>query len=217
MIWRFPFQKLQHQDVGEGAAPFSGLLHFTLDPYLIMLSTICVCVCVCVDGLLLSVPISHHCWVVLFTVPSVRTKWLNPSFSRSIIILGYCISREIKPDPERLCALKELPPPENSKLAKRILDKFAYYTKWIHNFSDKIRPLVENTKFTLETKALKAFKQIKQELEVSALKPIDKSLPFEVECDASDVAISVLAGWPTLVCPFVWVHGGILFMGSFNP
>ena len=67
---------------------------------------------------------------------------------------------------------------------------FAYYAKWILNFSDKIRPLVENTKFTLETKALEAFKQIKQELEVIAVKLIDESLPFRVECDASDVAIS---------------------------
>ena len=68
---------------------------------------------------------------------------------------------------------------------------FAYYAKLIHNFSDKIRPLVENTKSSLETKVLEAFKQIKQELEVAALNPIDESLPFEVECDASDVAISV--------------------------
>ena len=29
---------LLHQDVGEAATPFSGLLYFTLDPYLIMLS-----------------------------------------------------------------------------------------------------------------------------------------------------------------------------------
>ena len=29
---------LLHQGVGEGATPFPGLLHFTLDPYLIMLS-----------------------------------------------------------------------------------------------------------------------------------------------------------------------------------
>ena len=65
-----------------------------------------------------------------------------------------------------------------------------YYVKWIHNFSDKVRPLVENTKFPLEMKALEAFKQIKQELEVITLKPIDKSLPFEVECNASDVTIS---------------------------
>ena len=67
---------------------------------------------------------------------------------------------------------------------------FAYYTKSIHNFSGKIQPLVENTKFPLETKALKAYKQIKQELKVARLKPIDESLPFEVECDVSDVAIS---------------------------
>ena len=32
------FDSLLHQGVGEGATPFSGLLHFTLDPYLIMLS-----------------------------------------------------------------------------------------------------------------------------------------------------------------------------------
>ena len=30
------FDSLLHQGVGEGATPFPGLLHFTLDPYLIM-------------------------------------------------------------------------------------------------------------------------------------------------------------------------------------
>ena len=32
------FDSLLHQGVGEGATPLPGLLHFTLDPYLIMLS-----------------------------------------------------------------------------------------------------------------------------------------------------------------------------------
>ena len=32
------FNSLLHEGVGEGATPFPGLLHFTLDPYLIMLS-----------------------------------------------------------------------------------------------------------------------------------------------------------------------------------
>ena len=32
------FDSLLHQGVAEGATPFPGLLHFTLDPYLIMLS-----------------------------------------------------------------------------------------------------------------------------------------------------------------------------------
>ena len=33
-----PFQKLQHRGVGEGTNPFPGLLLFTLDTYLILLS-----------------------------------------------------------------------------------------------------------------------------------------------------------------------------------
>ena len=33
-----PFQWLLHRGVGEGATPFPGLLHFTLDLYLIMMS-----------------------------------------------------------------------------------------------------------------------------------------------------------------------------------
>ena len=38
MKGRLPFQSLLHRGVEEGAAPFSGLLHFTLDTYLTMLS-----------------------------------------------------------------------------------------------------------------------------------------------------------------------------------
>ena len=30
---RLLFHKLQHRGVGEGATPFPGLLHFTLEPY----------------------------------------------------------------------------------------------------------------------------------------------------------------------------------------
>ena len=38
MTRRLPFRWLLHQRVGEGTTPFPGLLHFTLDLYLIMLS-----------------------------------------------------------------------------------------------------------------------------------------------------------------------------------
>ena len=38
MTRRLPFRELLHQSVGEGATPFPGLLHFTLDTYLILLS-----------------------------------------------------------------------------------------------------------------------------------------------------------------------------------
>ena len=55
---------------------------------------------------------------------------------RSINILGYHINGGIiKPDPERLHSLKELPPQKNSKSAKRAFGMFAYYAKLIYNFS----------------------------------------------------------------------------------
>ena len=37
-LLRLPFQLLQLRGVGEGATPFAGLLHLTLDTYLILLS-----------------------------------------------------------------------------------------------------------------------------------------------------------------------------------
>ena len=35
---RFPFQLLLNRGVGEGTTPFPGLLHFTLDTYIIILN-----------------------------------------------------------------------------------------------------------------------------------------------------------------------------------
>ena len=37
-LLKVSFQQLLHRDVGEGATPFPGFLHFTLDTYLILLS-----------------------------------------------------------------------------------------------------------------------------------------------------------------------------------
>ncbi|XP_041360605.1 uncharacterized protein LOC121376884 [Gigantopelta aegis] len=67
---------------------------------------------------------------------------------------------------------------------------FAYYAKWIPNFSDKIQPLVSANAFPLSKTALEAFDLLKKELEGAALQSIDESRPFVVECDASEVAIS---------------------------
>ena len=51
----------------------------------------------------------------------------------SVNILGYLVGNGvIKPDPERLRPLKELPPPVDSKSLKRVLGLFAYYAKWIY-------------------------------------------------------------------------------------
>ncbi len=67
---------------------------------------------------------------------------------------------------------------------------FAYYAKWILQFSDKIRPLEDKTSFPLSMKALSSFNSFKDKLAQVALSPIDEDIPFVVECDASDRAIS---------------------------
>lgn len=79
-------------------------------------------------------------------VVSKRNLTLNASKAvksmRSINILGYCIENGvIKPDPERLRPLQELPPPTSQGSLKIAMGMFAYYAKWIPDFSTKIQPL----------------------------------------------------------------------------
>ena len=115
----------------------------------------------------------------------------NISSVASVNILGYLVGNGvIKLDPERLRPLKELPPPVDSKSLKRVLGLFAYYAKWIYQFSDKIRRLKQTSTFPLGETELTDFENLKQEIAKASLKSVDETTPFVVECDASDVAIS---------------------------
>lgn len=73
------------------------------------------------------------------------------------------------------------------------------YAKWISGFSDKIQPLVNTKTFPLSESALAAFNLLKKQLMDASLRSVNESLPFVVECDASEVAISAVlnqGGWP---------------------
>ena len=106
-------------------------------------------------------------------------------------ILGYCVgNNEIRPDPDRSKALQELPPPQNFKSLQRCLGFFAYYAKWVVNFSDRINKLKSVKKFPLTNVEVDDFNGIKNAIASSTLKAIDEDQPFTVECDASDVAVS---------------------------
>ena len=67
---------------------------------------------------------------------------------------------------------------------------FSYYSKWIHNFSEKIRPLSSNLILTLRDEALSAFNQLKVDIEMSVVVAVDETIPFVIETDASDFAIA---------------------------
>ena len=110
---------------------------------------------------------------------------------KSINILGYCGGDGIiKSDTERLHPLQEFPPPTNRYSLCRVVGLFAYYAKWVPQFSDWIRPLMNVASFLLDTAATAAYNLLKKELEKAALQSIDESCLFVVECDASAVAIS---------------------------
>ena len=73
---------------------------------------------------------------------------------------------------------------------KTALGLYAYYAKWIPEFSLKIHPLVNTKEFPLSQNALNAFNTVKKELESATLNSIDETARFVVECDASDTTIS---------------------------
>ena len=67
---------------------------------------------------------------------------------------------------------------------------FAYYSKFIENFSDKIYILNRNTVFPVPQDVLEAFRALKLDLRDAALKAIDFNQEFVVETDASDFCIA---------------------------
>ena len=78
---------------------------------------------------------------------------------REINLLGYNISDGvIRPDPERLRPLKNMPEPFDQPSLKRIIGMFSYYSSWIKDFSNKIAPLVRTKTFPLSIEARSAIK-----------------------------------------------------------
>ena len=84
----------------------------------------------------------------------------------------------------------ELPAPHNAKSLKHALRMFAYYAKWIVDFSNRIERLKSATFFPLNVEAVRDFEKIKEDIAKASLAAIDENLPFVMECDASDVAVS---------------------------
>ena len=111
--------------------------------------------------------------------------------TRRLAILGYIIEEgEIRPDPERLRPLRELPVPTDAKSLGRCKGLFSYYSQWIPRFSDRMKPINECKTFPLPAEAVAAFNSIKESIAESVVTAIDEDLPFEVKTDASDVALA---------------------------
>ena len=106
-------------------------------------------------------------------------------------MLGFQISKGmIKPDPERMKPLLDLPVPPNTPALKRALGLFSYYSSWVPRFSDQIQPLIGDPKFPLDKAAVDSFASLKQAIaDASITCPNEKDV-LVLESDASDVALS---------------------------
>ncbi|GFV73281.1 retrovirus-related Pol polyprotein from transposon opus [Trichonephila clavipes] len=110
--------------------------------------------------------------------------------SNSVHLLGYIIQDGIiKPDPERLKPLRDMPVPKDSSALQRALGMFAHYCGWIPGFSKKIRPLLGKKQFPLSRDAVLTFNSLKDDVANAALATIEDDIPFRVETDSSDFAI----------------------------
>ena len=111
--------------------------------------------------------------------------------TRRLKILGSVIENgTISPDPDRLRPLIDLPPPQNLKELRRVMGLFAHYSQYILCFSTKLHPLSRTTSFPLSREALDAFNTLKKDIQESAMSAVDVTVPFTLETDASDYAIS---------------------------
>ncbi len=108
-----------------------------------------------------------------------------------IKMLGYLISKgQIKPDPDRMKPLINLPVPCDPASLKRSLGLFSYYSQWVSQYSDKIQPLTGPVTFPLSNEAINAFEAVKQCVsEACIVSPNDSDL-FVLETDASGYALS---------------------------
>lgn len=110
--------------------------------------------------------------------------------AKSIALLGYIVeNKTIRPDPDRLAPLMNLPVPVDTASLQRALGMFAHYCRWIPSFSAKIRPLLAEGSFPLSEKAVTAFNFLKNSVANATLAAIEDNVPFRVETDASDFAI----------------------------
>ena len=78
----------------------------------------------------------------------------------------------------------------DSRSMSRCLGLFSYYSQWIPRLSDRIKPIASCKKFPLPPPAVEAFQSLRKTIEDAVVTAVDETIPFEVETDASEVALT---------------------------
>ncbi|RVW22512.1 Retrovirus-related Pol polyprotein from transposon 17.6 [Vitis vinifera] len=116
------------------------------------------------------------------------------------IVLGHIISKNgIGVDKANVELIVKLPPPTNIKGIRQFLGHAGFYRRFIKDFSKISKPLcellVKDAKFVWDEKCQKSFEELKQFLTTAPIvRAPNWKLPFEVMCDASDLAMRAILG-----------------------
>lgn len=113
----------------------------------------------------------------------------------SVKYLGHIITEAgIQPDPNKVSAIANIPPPKNVKQVLSFLQTCSWYRRFIDNFAAVSRPLTSLTKKNAEwiwgPDQSKAFERLKTMLTSdSILRQADPTQPYILKTDASSYAI----------------------------
>lgn len=116
------------------------------------------------------------------------------------IVLGHKVSRDgLEVDKAKVEIIEKLPPPVSVKGIRSFLGHAGFYRRFIKDFSKVAKPLCnlleKDRKFDFDEGCLKAFLELKQKLSSApVIVAPDWGAPFELMCDASDVAVGAVLG-----------------------
>ena len=112
--------------------------------------------------------------------------------------LGYILDEDgLRPDPEGIKPVLEMPSPENIKDLRRVLGMFGWYSRLIKNEADRKIPLVKllrkDTPWEWNAEQEEAFQGLKQALtDTPVLARPDFSKTFTIHADSSQYAIGTV-------------------------
>ena len=116
------------------------------------------------------------------------------------IVLGHVISsRGIEVDKAKIELISKLPSPTNVKTVRQFLGHVGFYRRFIKDLSKIAKPLYKllekDAKFVWEKECQESFEELKSHLTTAPIvRAPNWQLPFEVMCDASDLAIGAVLG-----------------------
>ena len=114
------------------------------------------------------------------------------------IVLGHIISeRGIEVDKAKVELISKLSSPTNVKTVRQFLKHAGFYRRFIRDFSKITKPLYKllekDAKFKWDAECKEKFEDLKAYLTTSPIvRAPDWHLPFEVMCDASDLAVGAV-------------------------